>query len=383
MVVTYYTQPYYLDAALETIKAIKKDVKLYVIIELTHDSKISTILNIPSINTFHPIEKFYDVIEPDLKKYFELYFDGVAGVFFITFSNKKAFSYNTLINNFILYKFLKSLNTKIIHFDSFTLRSLFLLPFLFKKTIITTIHDVIPHSGENSWKVTFLNFIYTKLSTCFLFYSKYSHNQFINKYPNINKQKFIIRLLPYNFNKLFVDHSFNTEYILFFGRISYYKGIDIFLEAIPHVLKFYPNQIFLIAGKSEKYKVNNNWISKYDKNIILVDKYHSPKDTVELFKKSKIIVCPYRDSTQSGVLMTALALNKITIASDTGSFSEYIINNFNGIITKTTPIALASCIIDLLNNNKYLLLEKNNYNSIANKDYNNNRLTLQKIYNNY
>lgn len=380
MVVIYYTQPYFLDAALETINLIKNQSKLYVLIELTPNSKVSNILNIKDINTLNTIDSFYNVIDKDYANKFKSYFKGVAGVYFIVYPNRSAISIKTYFINFKLFKFINKLKADFIHFDTYTLRSTFLLPFLSKYKIFSTIHDVNPHSGENSWKVNFINYIFSRCSNAFYFYSKYSYSEFIKKYPTNFKLKSILRLLPYNFNNQFNIKPSKPEYILFFGRLSYYKGIDIFLNAIPIVLQFYPNQLFCIAGKSENYIFNSSIYDKYKSNILFMDKYHSPLETVNLFKKSKFIVCPYRDATQSGVLMTAFALNKITIATKTGAFTEYIKDNFNGILTDTTSLSIAMAIVNLLNNNNYSILERNNYNKIAFDDAKYNMQTLLNTY---
>ena len=62
MVVLYYTQTYFLDATLETIQSIKHQVELHIIIELSQESKTTTIVDIDSLDGLSIIEKCEHVL---------------------------------------------------------------------------------------------------------------------------------------------------------------------------------------------------------------------------------------------------------------------------------------------------------------------------------
>ena len=96
----------------------------------------------------------------------------------------------------------------------------------------------------------------------------------------------------------------------------------------------------------------------------------------ELIIGSKIIVCPYTDATQSGVVMTAHCFNKPIVASDVGGFNEVIQNGKTGfLVPPHNPIDLANCIEKFLNNE--LLIE--DVMSNINKFHNNSAFSWNSI----
>jgi glycosyltransferase involved in cell wall biosynthesis len=353
MKVAYYTSTFFMDVMLETIQAIKNKVELYVFIEISENSKNATLLNIESIEKFNFIEEPETVIGHEKWRYFKPYFDGVKSVKFIVFKNRKSFSLNTFIKSYFFGNYLKKLKISIFHFDNISQRSLGLYYTLKKIKTCISVHDPKSHTGEENWRDDVVNKVYYKLAKGFVFYSSFSKNEFSRIYPKINSPFHVISLLPYTFIRNFLKKN-KEEYILFFGRLSYYKGIDILLDAIPKVLNKFPNQKFLIAGANQyDYIINQSKEIDFGKNVKLVEKYLSIEEIAEYISCSKFVVCPYREATQSGVLMTAFASDKFVITTNVGSFKEYVHNGQNGIVITPDADSLATVIIDALNNSNY------------------------------
>lgn len=360
MIVLYYTQTYFLDATLETIQSIKHQVELHVVIELSQESKTSTIIDIDSLEGLTIIEKCEHVLGRQKWKTLEKYFEGVATIEFLVFKNRKAFSLATVKNAFLFSKHIKQINPSVIHFDSLSLRAAALYSFIKSRKIFITIHDPVNHSGEKNWKSSIPLKLFSRLVKGYFFYSEFARNQFrVNDSKN-SVPLFVIKFQPYSYVSQF-QKNINQDgtYILFFGRLSLYKGIDLLLAAIPEVLQKFPEQQFLIAGKPEGYKLDINLIEKFKNNISVVSKYLSVEELVQCIAGTKFVVCPYRDATQSGVLMTARALGKMVIATNIGAFPEYINEDVNGLLSAPQPKALAAKIIQALNNDQYKKITHN------------------------
>jgi glycosyltransferase involved in cell wall biosynthesis len=92
-------------------------------------------------------------------------------------------------------------------------------------------------------------------------------------------------------------------------------------------------------------------------SIRLLNKYVSIQELAELIQNAEFIVCPYREATQSGVLMTAFALNKPVLATNVGAFPEYIVENVNGMLVEPTVNGIEKGILTMLNNNHYKDIE--------------------------
>lgn len=145
------------------------------------------------------------------------------------------------------------------------------------------------------------------------------------------------------------DEAKENKNVLFFGRISPYKGVEYLLEAMNEVHKVIPDAQLTIAGGGKIY-FN---VEKYEKldYVKLINRYIGMEELADLLHKSYIVVCPYTDATQSGVVMTAFALNKPVIASNVGGMSESVHDGVNGLLVAPKDVnALSNAIISVLNN---------------------------------
>jgi glycosyltransferase involved in cell wall biosynthesis len=149
--------------------------------------------------------------------------------------------------------------------------------------------------------------------------------------------------------------------ILFFGRLSPYKGIDDLLKAMPEVFREFPDEQLIIAGKRYYgFDIDDDMLNKYKGNITLIEKHIPNDELAALIKQAKFIVCPYKDATQSGVLMTAFGLNTPVIATNVGSFPEFIKHNVNGLLVPPNdPEKLAEGIRFALRHEHYKTLAQN------------------------
>jgi glycosyltransferase involved in cell wall biosynthesis len=125
-------------------------------------------------------------------------------------------------------------------------------------------------------------------------------------------------------------------------------------------LEKYPNQQFVIAGStSYDFNFDETLISRIKNNITIINKYLSLDEIAVLIDRSAFVVCPYRDATQSGVLSTTFAFGKTAITSNVGSFSEYITDGINGLISEPEASDLAEKIMMAIENDYYKKLESN------------------------
>ncbi|MEO7045367.1 MAG: glycosyltransferase family 4 protein [Ferruginibacter sp.] len=383
MTVVYYTSTSFLDVIIETIQSLKHQVKLHVVIEIAQSSKNSTIINVDDLDSMATIEQPEKLLGKTKWDELKPYFEDVATVEFVVQKNKRAFSFETLNTAYQLGKYLRKYKADIIHFDSISTCAIGLYLYARTKKVFIAIHDPAPHSGEASWREKIPKKIFFPLAKGFFFYSAFAESQFKKNYPAINKALYTIKLQPYTFVKTYLTKStIDPEYVLFFGRLSYYKGIDILLEAIPGVLKKIPQQKFIIAGKPDyDFKLDETLFENVKDNITLVERFLSTEELVHLIQASQFVVCPYRDATQSGVVMTTFAVGKPVVATNVGSFSEYINDDINGLLAEPTSESIAEKIIYALENKHFRTLENNVVSSFSEQTGDENEKIIINAYN--
>lgn len=208
--------------------------------------------------------------------------------------------------------------------------------------IIYTIHDPKPHvESKLSRKFIRLLTLFSQKAT-----NKLSSENPQRLYIHIHSEKLITNYLRKNKNLLIEPHPtslINSDVedvfdisdkftISFVGRVEYYKGIDVLLEAILELDKSVSNSLniqFIIAGRGN-YKVS----IPDTKNIrvIRLDRYCSDDELDSLIKFSKLIVLPYREATSSGVLTRVIAHNTPVIVSEKGCLPDYVESGVNGFV---------------------------------------------------
>jgi glycosyltransferase involved in cell wall biosynthesis len=120
--------------------------------------------------------------------------------------------------------------------------------------------------------------------------------------------------------------------VLFMGRLSVQKGPDLMVEAIPGLLRFYPNAKFVIAGEGHmrdelQHRVHQlgvahavRWFGRL-----------SLTQQVEMFKACDAVCVPSRNEPFGIIVLEAWAASKPVVASQIGGPGEFVWHNVNGL----------------------------------------------------
>ena len=129
--------------------------------------------------------------------------------------------------------------------------------------------------------------------------------------------------------------------ILFLGRIKPYKGIEYLLDAFQKLVKRDAAYRLIIAGEphkgSEVYldEIRRIVARDFDEGKIILKFHFIPDDEMELYlKAADVLVLPYKDIFQSGVLFLAYSFGLPVVATDVGSFKDEIIEGETGFVCK-------------------------------------------------
>lgn len=204
---------------------------------------------------------------------------------------------------------------------------------------IYTLHDPKPHSTNYSISEELKNILsgvkiadmdeIVILSECFRDYVK-------TKYGFKDKQ---IHVIPHGIFDFYtkVDDGSSYQYpenkvtFLFFGRIDAYKGLDTLAEAY-EMLKEERDDIALTivgSGDFEPYKKSYEKL----KDVSIINEWIPDEKVASYFKDKKVIlVAPYNDATQSGVIPIAMSREILVIASDAGGLTEQVRDGETGYV---------------------------------------------------
>jgi len=229
-----------------------------------------------------------------------------------------------------------------------------------KTKIVNTIHDPEKHLGDklslavDDSTVVFLMRFFTKR---YIVHGQSLINKLSQSY-SVKSSRIVS--IPHGhfeiYRKLQKNKPGSTgstdDFVLFFGRIWEYKGLEYFVKAANIVHKSMPDVRFCIAGKGEDIDKYLAMIEKREKFLIINERI--PIDEVGfLFEQASVVVLPYIEATQTGVIPIAYAYSKPVIASNVGGIPEVVVDNVTGYLTEPkSEIQIADKIIYLLNDSK-------------------------------
>lgn len=221
---------------------------------------------------------------------------------------------------------------------------------------MATFHDVKIHKGEKSLFFRVAAYCAAKLSKKVFVHGKKLKKQIIEEYKIPEDKVCVVPLGEYELD-LFKkyekkDLTEDGNLILFFGRIYKYKGLEYLIKAEPLITDAIPNAKIVIAGKGDEFEIYEN-IMVNKNNFIVYNEYISFEKGAELIQKSSVVVLPYIEASQSGIIPIIYGFRKPVIATNVGSIPEVVDNNKTGIIIKPNDHkALAEATIQLMKNTK-------------------------------
>lgn len=233
---------------------------------------------------------------------------------------------------------------------------------------VLTVHDPISHSNMKNAKNEIVRKKSFKLFDKLVLLSKPLLNDFLSHY-NISKEKVVVNKMG-EFDYLReikqIPSKVASKYILFFGYISSYKGLEYLCEAMNEVHKQYPDVKLVIAGGG---KIYFNWQPFQNKDyIILRNHFIDLPELSGLLHDCEFSVCPYKDATQSGVVQTAFSMNVPMVVTNVGALPEAVKNGQNGLVVPPCDSkALAEAIKDLLANPQIVSSMRDNIKNVWQK----------------
>lgn len=147
--------------------------------------------------------------------------------------------------------------------------------------------------------------------------------------------------------KLQLDRGF--QYVLFFGLIRDYKGLDWLLEAFAdNRLRNFKVKL-LIAGEfysdEEKYR---RLIEQYQLSDVveLHNRFIPDPEVGWYFGAADLIAQPYKSATQSGVTQIGYHFEKPMLVTNVGGLAEIIPHQKVGYVVEPNPQAIADMLVD-------------------------------------
>ena len=145
------------------------------------------------------------------------------------------------------------------------------------------------------------------------------------------------------------------RYILFFGFIRKYKGLDLLLMAMGDQRIKDLNLKLIVAGECyDDISFYTNIIQELEleNTVIMKGDFIPANDVKNYFCAADLVVQPYRTATQSGVTQVAYHFNRPMLVTDVGGLAEIVPHQKVGYVVQPNPEAIADAIVDFYTNNR-------------------------------
>lgn len=155
-----------------------------------------------------------------------------------------------------------------------------------------------------------------------------------------------------------LDLRQDEKVLLFFGLIREYKGLKHLLNAMPVIMKKYPDIKLLIAGdfgKDENRKMYGDMIQQLGigENVKVFGGHIPIPEVEKFFAACDMVVLPYESATQSGVIQVAYSFRKTVLATNVGGLPDVVQNMRTGyIVEPQNSKCIAEAVIDFYENNR-------------------------------
>ena len=214
---------------------------------------------------------------------------------------------------------------------------------------VYTAHDPVLHLGERNWFLRRVQKQSIQQANRVIILSR----AFVPTMEKLGVPRHRIDVIPHG------EFSFYREVgtgsggehrgarLLFFGRIHEYKGVGVLLEAYREIKAQLPHAELVIAGegdlgpygdqlaKLEDVEVRNYWIED--------------EQVAALFANADLLVLPYLDASQSGVIPIAYSFAVPVVATSAGGLAEQVEHGRTGLLVPPNNSgALAEAVLSLL-----------------------------------
>lgn len=121
--------------------------------------------------------------------------------------------------------------------------------------------------------------------------------------------------------------------VLFFGRVERYKGLSVLLEAASLLSDRRPDIQIHVAGRGEDLNTHRQQAESLP-NVSLDERFLPARDVIAAFQEAEVVVAPYVDATQSGVVAAAFGNDRPVIASRVGGLADAVEDGVDGVLVE-------------------------------------------------
>lgn len=137
--------------------------------------------------------------------------------------------------------------------------------------------------------------------------------------------------------------------VLFFGRITPYKGLEYLVRAQPIITRHVPQARIVVAGSGKEELERCRQMMQDSTRFEIHEGFVPGEVAAQLFQRASVVALPYISASTSGILMTAYVFGKPVVVTRVGSLPEYVEDGVTGLLVPPAAVEqLADAVVGLL-----------------------------------
>ncbi|MCA1644676.1 MAG: glycosyltransferase family 4 protein [Chloroflexi bacterium] len=352
--VVHYTRPCYLDHSLSLVRALSKLAEVHLLIELSPESRRGSMFGEDRLDDMPGVHSASAALRSGFLAETPSFLSDLASTRLVVHRDRRAFAPGSLRTGWAAAAHVRKLRPDVLHVEEESSRALPLFFCTPGTPKLLAIHDVNPHPGESVGRRSLARRLALPRASQLLFYSRYSHDQFARDWPSGPTPHAIV---PLGVKEVFREWPASSPperagTLLFFGRIAPYKGLDVLFQALPEIAARVPHLRVVVAGRpAPHYPMPTLPSLPANVEVVMHLETVDNATTRRLFAEASVVVLPYVEASQSGVVQTAYAFGKPVVASAIGGLAEVVRDGVTGyLVPPGAPRPLAKAVADLLTN---------------------------------
>jgi glycosyltransferase involved in cell wall biosynthesis len=251
-----------------------------------------------------------------------------------------------------IFRSIRQFDPDVLHLQQGHLWFNFTLPLLRRYPLVLTVHDPQHHLGDDGARKTpqfVMNYGFRRAAHIIV-HAQQMKNAVMSVCHISGETIHVIPHVVLGDDTAHNQIQEQDHLVLFFGRIWEYKGLEYLIRAEPLITAQVPDAKIVIAGQGEDF-VRYRRLMTHPDRFSIYNYYVSDEKRAEFFRQASVVVLPYVEASQSGVIPLAYTFSKPVVATTVGGLPEMVDEGKTGyLVPPRDENSLAEAVVRLLQN---------------------------------
>ena len=348
-----YSHPAFIESSISLARELSRTAEVHLLLEVAPEAWQTAAFELERPGLAPGLHPAGPILGPRYPAAVRAYWQDLASFTLVVHSRRRAVHPGSLRVSHEVVRHIQGLAPDILHIDDLDVSPRLALGIRSgswdqRLPIVLSVHDPKPHSGEDlARKAMTRRLLFPRVSR-FVLHSSALVDGFIERHGIERARISVVPLGIYHLYEAWATPgvSATDRAVLFFGRLSAYKGLSVLYGALPIVSERIAGLQVDVAGEVVPgYQLPSPPVLSNGGELRVSPHYMDNSRLAALVQHASVVVCPYIDATQSGVVLTSYALGRPVVGSAVGGLPEYIRHEQTGLLVPPgDPAALAAAI---------------------------------------